>query len=628
MRRLLGLMLCLMSHVHAAFPHVEQAVLVLEVKSAQLEIQQAALTWGEAQTSWEGWQGWYVESLPSGLGGIEVELAGGKFLRLGQGRLPLDSTLWLRVGVKERSVGPLYLRAGKGEAELEIVDDRGAVWLLTRGFHHYLRSGSTRLDLDAMTLYAGAELLRLAGMDREDQWYLGRMVVAASLSSAVPRSKGSQLCAYPRWHDGVNYFTDVALEDIRDVNQVELGNPWVTVAPSAMLRNVGTADVPWFKKFSTPSTGSYPPPYNRDQHPLLTWNMYRVDGLGVLRQIGRAEVKHAFNTINYDCSCKSGEGNPYSADDPYIPWDPANPSGSYASILWSASHPDNTAGVGCRDIYWSSTNDDPLHLGLREEVPAYTVAWEQCGSLFAPAAQPGDTPCDKLPASQTYAPAGERRMIIDSAELGDPASRYLVEAWYLVRDDINIFNTMGHVDVVPALEGSIWQFPESNFTQGSILDAWVDPASPGMAASTHTYDNGQGHAGMAVRVLEMGGGIYRYVMALANHDFDPAISSVSLILEPGFTVLGGGFHDADTDPANDWSFSRNGDVLNWQAPADGSNPQRWGNLYVYWYEVAGAAPLPWRPQGVAQASPASATDTPFSFDVLVPAQRIFDGGFE
>ncbi len=619
MRKLIAafLMLALVPVALAGRWHLEQAVVVLELKDNQLALNQVQVQWGTAQSADQGWQGWVIDS--QGSGTLELLLRNGKFAGLGTGQLALQGPVRILRNGQPLPVSRLFLRAGPEEATLEFVDDTGRIWLFTEGFHHYLKPGEDTLALDAMSVFAGPALLQAVGMRVDSRWFLGRALVQAVLSAPVPLLRGNQLCANPRWDDGVNYQTDVALIDIPNVEQVGVGsNPGLTVAPSAELRNVGTADVPWFRKFSTPETGTYPPPYTRDQHPLLTWNMYRIDGSGLLRQIGFGEVKHAFNTVNYDCSCYQGGGS-------YEPWDASNPAGFYASILWSASHPDNTAGVGCRDIYWAGTNDYGGFLGLRSEVPAYTVDWEQCGSLFAPMAVPGAIPCSQLPASQYEAQPGERRMNIDPAELGDTASRYLVEAWYLIRDDINIFNTMGHVDVVPALDGSVWQFPKSNFANGSILDAWVDPANPGPEASSHTYDNGQGHAGLAVKVLPLGNGVFRWVLAVVNHDYDPAITRLLFDIDPGLNVLQAGFYDVDADTANDWTFTQTGQTLRWDAPA--GNTLSWGRLYTFWFDME-AGPLPYRPMTTVAAEPVDMADTPFVFNALMPAQRVFSDSAE
>ena len=71
----------------------------------------------------------------------------------------------------------------------------------------------------------------------------------------------------------------------------------VVIAPSATLRNVGTADVPWYPKFHTGVGETYPQPYDRDQHPFLVWALYRQTG-EVFEQLAVSEAKHAFFTVN------------------------------------------------------------------------------------------------------------------------------------------------------------------------------------------------------------------------------------------------------------------------------------------------------------------------------------------
>ncbi len=615
---LLFLVMFLVNEVQAvtALP-LDQGMLYVEFSQAQLDQYHLRLQWGSRKTVSPGYLGWQI---PLGRKpGLSIRMKQRKFLGFSQGELSMEQALFIEQGKRSKTLH-LLLRPTDSLTELHIVDSSAQVWLIARDFHFYLRPDSNGLFLDAISMYAGPALLDWMGLKQDALLSLGRAILDINSATEMPKST-TALCNYPQWDDGVNYQTDIALEKVSLVSQMN-PDPLV-IAPNARLRNVGTADVPWFRRFSTSQEQPYPPPYQMDQHPILVWNMYRIDN-GQLRQIGKSRAKHAFNTINDECSCDQGGSG-------YYPWDPADPSGYYASILWSANHPDNSAGVGCVDVYSSTTNNVPQFMGPRSEIPAHSVDWNQCGSGFAPNDLPqprlAGTACDEEVA-QVFAPGDQSAfMVVDPTELGDTQSTYLVEAWYLVRDDINIFNSMGHVGVSPTQDQyGGWSFPVSQaFANGSILDAWVDPANPGPEASSHTYDNGQGHAGLAVKVLPLGNGVFRWVLALVNHDYDPAITRLRFDIDPGLNVLQAGFYDVDADTANDWTFTQTGQTLRWDAPA--GNALSWGRLYTFWFDME-AGPLPYRPMTTVAAEPVDMADTPFVFNALMPAQRVFSDSAE
>ncbi len=618
-KTLLLLMVLLVSKAQAmtAAP-LEGGVLHIEFNQAQMRQYDLRIQWGTSQTAVPGYLGWQIAFGKKP--GLSIHLKQRKFLGFSQGELAAIPLMFLEQGKRNKKLR-LYLKPTDSLTVLHIVDSKGKVWLIAQNFHFYLQPESNSFFLDAMSINAGPAMLEWLGLKQGALLSLGRAILDARVAYDMPKAV-TAVCNYPHWDDGVNYQTDIALESVGLIAQKN-PDPLV-IAPSARLRNVGTADVPWFRRFATNTEQPYPPPYQLDQHPILVWNMYRIDGSGLLRQIGQSQAKHAFNTVNLECSCNSG-GYGYST------WDPADPSGYYASILWSANHPNNTAGVGCVDVYDSSTNNEPQNMGPRSEIPAYQVDWNQCGSGFAPNDQPqpraADTACQAENA-QVYAPGDQSAfMVVDPDELGDTQSTYLVEAWYLVRDDINIFNSMGHVGVTPTQDQyGGWSFPASQaFANGSILDAWVDPANPSMDGSSHTYDNGQGHAGLAVKVLPLGNGVFRWVLALVNHDYDPAITRLSFDIDPGLSVLQAGFYDVDADTANDWTFTQNGQTLRWEAPA--GNALSWGRLYTFWFDME-AGPLPYRPMTSISAEPADLADTAFVFNGLMPAQRVFSDSTE
>ena len=75
-----------------------------------------------------------------------------------------------------------------------------------------------------------------------------------------------------------------------------------------------------------------------------------------------------------------------------------------------------------------------------------------------------------------------------------------------------------------------WSFLLStSFSQGSILDAFVDPTQHTATRTNATFqDPAAGSAQVAATATALGGGRFRYVYVLMNHDFDPKLSSFSI----------------------------------------------------------------------------------------------------
>lgn len=378
-------------------------------------------------------------------------------------------------------------------------------------------------------------------------------VLEVNTAAAIPRGAVEQplgACVNPNWGDPDN---DVSLINLSQVSQVARGGGIVAIAPSAVLRNVGVTDVPWISKFSAPQ-----PPYNNDQHPYLVWNMYRVSN-GRLEQIGVSGLKHAFLTVNSGCGCPGG------------------------SILW----------VGCEDTYGVSTNNSTNSLSPRGEITAHTGVWKRCGSIF-------DPDCNGVqdPVPGFSGPGDKRRLAVLETDLQAAGAQYYFDSWYVVRDDVNIFNTMAYRTVTPTFDGTSWSFgPLGPHTLGAVVDAWVNPANPGPSADNHRLDTAEGSLTAAVRATNVGGGRWRYDYALMNHDYDNGITTFAVPLPAGATVTNTYFHDVDRDASTDWVPNVTpGAQIRWQAPPSPLTPvsyfMDWGLLYTFSFEVDAAPTAP------------------------------------
>ena len=282
--------------------------------------------------------------------------------------------------------------------------------------------------------------------------------------------------------------------------------------------------------------------------------MYRlVDGR--LEQLGASGIKHAFFTVNVGCTCSGG------------------------SILWADNSPVNS-GV-CTDTYGVGNNNSPSALGIREEVDANQGTWEQCGSIYAPdGIAPG--PCTQQLTNIPFNTM-ERRLYVDNADFTTPGAEYFLEAWYVIRDDINIFNSMGYQKVIPTGAGTSWTFNYTDgYQSGPVSDVWVDPNSLGPMESSELIDNDLGQMRVISKAEDLGGGKFRYTYGVMNYDFSTGTKSFSL---PALEVPSAtDFNDPDYDSNNDWSFSSANDTLSWTPPTV-DDFQPWGTLFVYVIEI-------------------------------------------
>jgi len=491
----------------------------------------------------------------------------------------------------------------------ELLDRHGRAWATLDHGHFQFMDGSEALEVRYLNLTMNEQFADFLGVPEVEGAVIGTVSFRADVIVAAaedPALLGQ--CASPNWPTAPNFDADVTLIAIGSdsgtsgVQQMRCqncngasGGP-IVIAPDAKLANEGTADVPWWQQFTGPS-----PPYGNDQHPFLVWNLYRVDADGRLEQIGVSGLKHAFFTVNTDCPC----------------------SGS--NILWT----------GCTDTYSASTNDSQTFVGPRDEIIPATGQWGRCNSLF-------DPDCDG--SQEGFSTGGfQNRMRVFESDLADVANagaRYFMEGWYVVRDDVNVFNTMGWREVDPTWTGSIWRFPATTpLTQGSFAEFWVDSQSPGANESNTVVDTGEGLARVMVKVVDLEDGTWRYDYAVMNHEFMRAetvgtepnleISSSAGFAEfqvpvaAGVAVSAIDSARADRTIGADWLGTRKPAHVSWSD--SGATPLNWGRAFRFSF-IADAPPV----EGQVILGAASGTPASFSVDILVPdvVESIFSDGFE
>lgn len=535
--------------------------------------------------------------------GFEVETGDGAPTAIGSGALTLPG-LRLQRRDGEQSPALRLVAAESGGLDLVAVDADGRVWWR---LGHAMRSPDPREGLRLITaeIRIGAALAHWLQRPVSDS-----LLAGASLQLPLRWPKGSlpggfdafsKSCSAPNWPGVAGYAADVQLTNIDriDVQPNRCRNTTtpasgcdgpggdegeVVIVPSATLRNGdtdATADVPWRTKFS----GQFPP-YNNDQHPFLVWNLYRADGDGSFTQIARSGVKHAFATANTGCSPE------------------AVGCAFFGQIL----------GRGCSDLYDASSNECATFLGPRSDLIPARGMWGRCGSIH-------DPDCDGVQTASSTggfcgapnsSPAGDgysfrlaaRESSIDP--IANSGSRWFVDAWYIVRDDINIFNTMGYREIFPGFATGSWNVgAPSAFESGPVIDHWLELAPDGSERHRGDLATSEGNLGLAARVSQLPDGRYRYDYAVMNFDFSRAVthpdsaepnlrilrnmgvSALELDLANGAAVDSSSYQDGDATGSNDWPASPGPGAMRWSAPSGATLD--WGRL-AFVSVVSAAAP--------------------------------------
>ena len=482
------------------------------------------------------------------------------------------------------------VRPGADGRSLELADPAsGDALLVADHLHLDLLVEGRRLQVFNADLRISGRLAERMGHPE----YAGVVVGSLALDGVAAAPEGFQMVR-GSCPDNWTGTVDVALVDMSSMGQADREGGQVVVVPSAELKNVGTADVPWYDGFS----GVFPP-YDNDQHPFLVWQLYRIED-GLFRQIGKSQVKHAFLTINSNCT---GCGF-----DPHI------------------------LGLGCEDVYGQGTNTSLSSLAPREEIEASTGIWAHCDepqpntpSHFDP-----DGDCD-----QDHFGQGEddftHGMVVEESDLTsvDPDVVYLGSAFYVVRDDVNIFNTMGWRTTTPSFNGFGWTFPVGPFANGSPMDAWIDPGSPEPGTASTVAKTANGHLQLGVRTFDAGEGWTRYEYVLMNHDYDPQVDALTIPVATGVTVVDPTFHDLDSDPTNDWAVTISSGSVSWKMPSGlpEANGLDWGDSFSFGFTADAA---PWA--GPIAAEPLEAASEPSvpisTLGPFLDPSLIFADGFE
>jgi len=487
----------------------------------------------------------------------------GNFEAFSGGELAIGSNLRLERGNRVADFSDIRLIPTEQDrtAQLQVHDGGGNHLATITHIHALAHPERSELTLHNADLKGSAWLARHLGVPDLEGMPLGQMWLDlaidvpadANLSRTTPDRGGLSCTGRPFWpQDDPSHIVDVELIDIGTIAYQgrETSTDRIKVAPSATLKNVGFGDAAWIPKFTTESFYTFVP---RDQHPFLVWNMYRISD-GRIEQLGASGVKHAFLTLNFNCTinCPGGNGH----------------------ILWP----------GCEDVYSTGNNDDNFNQGPRDEILASEGLFWSTGSFFDPGSTGSQTN-----NSTTY----QNRLMIKEAELSTAGADYFLDSWYVVQYDVDIWNSMGYHSISPSPSGSGWSFgPLGPFTNGPPINNWVaentvDPMEgheivvlDGPTPAADYPDNmPSGHLRVLVKVTDLGGGEYRYNYAVMNFDFDHGIGEFAIPLSPGATVsetyMGGPADELDSP----WPASVSANEVRFSAPAGEKLP--WFTLYNF-----------------------------------------------
>ena len=351
--------------------------------------------------------------------------------------------------------------------------------------------------------------------------------------------------------------TDVELGILGVINDLShigtFPNGSTAFAMSTTSCNAGTVNVPWLAAMQA-------------DHPFIAFLVARETGDRMVQISDRSFVKHGFFALsNSQC---------YPCQNP-----------SNGTFL----------GVGCSDTYSISTNADNSWLGPADEIDPWTGRWNPVCSFFDMGQPPVNAPfdCDgnKSPINPPTS-LGNRVKIFDE-DLDVPNSTFYYQGYYVIRGEPeeDRENNITSRFFTPTWNGSSWitsvPGPATNpQVEGSVLKRW----SGATVTSAKNVGESDGRVYVAVKTIDLGGGITRYEYAVHNRDNAAGVDEFRIPVCPTATVSNVGFHDIDGNPANDWTFTRTGTEAVFSTDPAGGNTVRWNTFFNFWFDCD-AAPL-------------------------------------
>jgi hypothetical protein len=140
--------------------------------------------------------------------------------------------------------------------------------------------------------------------------------------------------------------------------------------------------------------------------------------------------------------------------------------------------------------------------------------------------------------------------------------------------------------------------------------------------ASQTVSTNEGHFTVAVKVIDLGGGLYRYNYAIDNYDFDPRFIAYHIPMDNAASLSDVVFVDIDKNTSNDWQLSHNNNYLDITGTM--TNSQDWGMLFSFSFST-NIAPKTYK-ISIDVAEPI--LNQSVKATTLAPTSSIFIDGFE
>jgi len=251
---------------------------------------------------------------------LNLQIPYGIITKVKSGNLEIAANISLSHQKSSLNIDSLILKPieiiNKGDlVNFIITDGKGHKLFTATSIHIQLDLENKLLKMSNIDLIATKELASLLKAPQLENQVVGQLNTYNHLeipenAKTTAIGENFRCASNPVWPPAGD--VDVLLMRVDNISYLrDVGTEQIVIAPSARLKNIGTADVAWYWKYR----GSFPP-YNNDQHPYLNWSIYReIDNR--FEQIALSGVKHAFFTINVGCVCPGGQVLGLECEDVY-----------------------------------------------------------------------------------------------------------------------------------------------------------------------------------------------------------------------------------------------------------------------------------------------------------------------
>jgi hypothetical protein len=189
--------------------------------------------------------------------------------------------------------------------------------------------------------------------------------------------------------------------------------------------------------------------------------------------------------------------------------------------------------------------------------------WDPCGSHF----DGPNNDCNRSHGSSGHGTL-DHRISIRDAELLVPGAAFSYEGLYVVAGDTQFGNNIGWQPLTSVTwNGSSWSFSTSGVTPtlGPRVAMWGDLQVQATVAP------GDGEVWLSTQVTDIGNGTWHYEYARYNARSERGLYSFA-VPTAGATLTNVGFHDPDSNGANDWAVSTAGGVTTWATDDFATDP--------------------------------------------------------